>query len=307
MINSCSDTEIKRKLLFRGLCYKFERKMLIAFNNNHMKKTKVLALMTCYNRKEKTKKAITSLMAGNRNVEFEFIIVDDNSSDGTYDEMKKFRNITVLKGNGNLFYSGGMRVAIQAALNCGNTYDFCLLVNDDVEFFENAIENLCAKKGGGIWVGPTCDNNRRLSYGGIKKKSNFLPRFEIVKANNDKGMLCDTFNANCVLIDWQVFVNLKNIDRKYSHSLGDFDYGFSAKKQGVQIMVSNEFVGICCDNPVKGGWRDASLARWQRIKLKESPKGLPSGEWFHYLNKNYGIITAILYSFIPYIRIVFGK
>ena len=97
MINSCSDTEIKRKLLFRGLCYKFERKMLIAFNNNHMKKTKVLALMTCYNRKEKTKKAITSLMAGNRNVEFEFIIVDDNSSDGTYDEMKKFRNITVLK------------------------------------------------------------------------------------------------------------------------------------------------------------------------------------------------------------------
>ena len=26
-----------------------------------------------------------------------------------------------------------------------------------------------------------------------------------------------------------------------------------------------------------------------------------------YLNKNYGIITAILYSFIPYIRIVFGK
>ena len=55
--------------------------MLIAFNNNHMKKTKVLALMTCYNRKEKTKKAITSLIAGNRNVEFEFIIVDDNISD----------------------------------------------------------------------------------------------------------------------------------------------------------------------------------------------------------------------------------
>ena len=46
-------------------------------------KTKVLGLATCFNRKEKTVNAIRSLVAGNSEVDFEFIIADDNSRDGT--------------------------------------------------------------------------------------------------------------------------------------------------------------------------------------------------------------------------------
>ena len=30
-----------------------------------------------------------------------------------------------------------------------------------------------------------------------------------------------------------------------------------------------------------------------RLHRKESPKGLPGKEWFHYLNKNYNFITAV--------------
>ena len=89
--------------------------------------------------------------------------------------------------------------------------------------------------------------------------------------------------------------------------MGDFDYGFSARKKGVRIKVSNEYVGVCPDNPIQATWRNTCLSRKERMRRKESPKGLPGKEWFHYLNKNYNLLTAIIYSLIPYLRIILKK
>ena len=50
---------------------------------------RVLAVFTCYNRKEKTKTCIETLVNGNPSCEFSFIAVDDNSTDGTSDMLKK--------------------------------------------------------------------------------------------------------------------------------------------------------------------------------------------------------------------------
>ena len=45
----------------------------------------------------------------------------------------------------------------------------------------------------------------------------------------------------------------------------------------------------------------------QRLKDKESPKGAPFKQWFHYLHKNYGIAIAVLRCWTPYIKLFFGK
>lgn len=268
---------------------------------------RILGLMTCFNRKEKTINAINKLINKNSEVEFSFIIVDDNSNDDTVKSLEKFTNVTVVNGDGNLFYSGGMRKAIEKALDSKFTYDYCLLFNDDVDFYENAIEKLSKRGNKSIWVGPTCDDKGELSYGGVIKTSIWRPTFNIIKAQDNSGINCDTFNANCVLIPWNIFKKVGNMDKIYSHSLGDFDYGFKAKKLGYEIKVSNEYVGICCDNPIKGNWRDDTLSRKRRLELKEDPKGLPRKEWFYYLRKNYSLITAIVYSIIPYIRILIRR
>ena len=89
--------------------------------------------------------------------------------------------------------------------------------------------------------------------------------------------------------------------------MGDFDYGFSAKRKGIQIKVSDRFVGVCPDNPVQVSWRNTELSFKERLKRKESPKGLPVNEWFHYLAKNYNVVTAVVYSAIPYLRIILKK
>lgn len=268
---------------------------------------KVLGLMTCYNRKEKTVRALNNLIQGNPEIDFSFIIADDGSTDGTFEALKQLPEVKILRGSGSLFYSGGMRLAIREAKKAENQYDYCLLFNDDVDFVPSAIEKLCKKDNSCIWVGPTSDEKGNLSYGGIVKTSKWRPKTEIVMAESAEGKVCDTFNANCVLIPWKIFAKLDNIDEAYTHSMGDFDYGFSAKKKGFTIKVSDTFVGECPDNPVAVSWRNTELPRNERFRRKESPKGLPGREWFHYLNKNYNLLTAVVYSIIPYLRILLKK
>lgn len=267
----------------------------------------ILGLMTCYNRKEKTEKALQRLIQGNPSTAFSFLVADDASTDGTYEALLQMPEVRVLRGNGSLFYSGGMRLAIAQAKKETKKYDYCLLFNDDVEFYDHAIEDLCRKDTSAIWVGPTSDEEGNLSYGGVVKISNWRPKTKIIMADSEKGESCDTFNANCVLIPWDIFVQLDNIDEVYTHSMGDFDYGFSAGKKGFPIRVSDRFVGVCPDNPVSVSWRNKEFPMKERIRRKESPKGLPAKEWFHYLKKNYHGITAVVYSVIPYVRIILGR
>lgn len=271
-------------------------------------RTKVLGLMTCFNRKEKTITSINKLISGNPDIEFEFIVVDDNSTDGTKAALEKISGIVLLNGTGQLFYSGGMRMAIQYALDTTAVYDYCLLFNDDVEFYSQTMEKmLSVGNGREILVGPTCDTEGRLSYGGVIKKSKFRPNFDIIDGTSQRAKSCDTFNANCVLIPWKIFKELGNMESVYSHSLGDFDYGFKASRKGIPIWVCDFFVGQCSDNPASGSWRDTNLNRRERLRKKESPKGLPRKEWWHYLKTNYSIGTAIVYSITPYLRILIRR
>ena len=270
-----------------------------------MSMIKILALATCFNRKEKTIKAINSLVNGNRSIEFSFIICDDKSTDGTKELLEKYENVKVVNGTGKLFWCGGMRRTIEYALHEERKYDYCLFFNDDVDFFDGTIERIVNKAKDVVWVFPTCDINNNLTYGGVIKTSNFWPKYKTLMGNNVNGTDCDTFNGNCVLIPWDIFIEVGNMDSVYTHQFGDYDYGFMIKKHNYKIKVANEFVGICNTNGDSNTFNDKTLSIKQRLKLKKLPnKGLPAYEWFHYLYKNYNILTAIIYSITPYIKII---
>ncbi|MBR1860433.1 MAG: glycosyltransferase family 2 protein [Lachnospiraceae bacterium] len=299
-------------------------------------KKRILALATCFNRKSKTLRALDSLTEGNPGLDISYVIADDNSSDGTAEALRKTENVIVVSGDGNSFYTGGMRLAMMKALELmrlpgerdrettglaeeikKNPYDYILLFNDDVDFFPGAIERLAEKaeeksKERGtdliVYVGPACENDgETLSYGGIERKSNFRPKFRIVKADTEKGRKVNTFNANCVLVPAELFLKTGIMDKVYNHSLGDFDYGYMLVRNGAEIYVDSAYAGVCPDNTKKGTWDDPSLTRIERFKKKESIKGVPFREFFHYLFKNYNFLTAIIYSLTPYAKILLGK
>jgi len=269
----------------------------------------VVVILTCFNRKEKTLNCIKSLIEGNQNIEFNFVIVDDCSTDGTMEVLKKLPyQLNILSGNGSLYWAGGMRLGIRYVLENEKEYDYILFVNDDVDFFKNIVQDLITQENrkNAIIVGATCDMNNEFTYGGVKmlggKKKGYYTSVQPAFMNK-----CDTFNMNCVLVSKQVFIALGNFDEKYKHSLADLDYGLRASRNGYEIFSSNKFVGICLKNPIKGTWQDVSLSRIERIRRKESVKNAPFKPWFYFLRKHYGIFHALRYSITPYIRILIGK
>lgn len=272
----------------------------------------VLVIMTCFNRKENTEMCIKSLSEGNRNLSFTYVIVDDNSKDGTVEKLEKLRKnykIFIIKGSGNLYYSGGMRMGMEYAINnLEEPFDYFLMVNDDVEFFENCIEKMLSQvqTNRSVIVGATCDKKKRLTYGAIKYiKKNSIKYQKVGIKESDLD--CDTFNANCVVIPYTALKEVGSIDSNYLHSLGDFDYGLSLKNKNYNIKTSNQYVGFCGNNSVKNTWQDRSLSITNRIRLKENPKGAPIKNWFYFLHKNFGLIYALIYSVSPYMKIILKR
>lgn len=278
-----------------------------------MGQSSVTAMLTCYNRKEYTVSCLKTLVEGNPNISFRFIVTDDNSSDGTVEAIQQLGyHVTILSGDGQLFWNGGMYKALEYALQQKDKTDYYMLVNDDVVFIPGAIERLVERQKNApeqkqaVIVGATADKSGNTSYGGTRLLSKHFAKFALIEPSKEY-MRCDTFNGNCVLLPQHVFFQVGNVDPVYRHSMSDYDYGMTIKRMGFVLYNSDEHVGICEDNDITGSWRDTSLSRKIRIQKKESTKGLPRKDWYYFIRKNYGLLPAIYHSVTPYIRILLGK
>ena len=273
---------------------------------------RVTAVFTCFNRKEKTEKCITTLTSNNGEINFDFIVVDDRSTDGTIqmlEEQKQFYPIYVIEGTGSSFYSGGMRLGLSHLMNRKKQTDYVLLVNDDVEFVPHSIEKMILRSqslNNAIIAGATCSSQGKFTYGPLKITNRNMFRYRKLDIT-ETTTCCDSFNGNCVLIPYTHYKKNPVMDAKYIHTLGDYDYGFAFSRLGIPIYVSDEYVGICENNSTKGTWLDCSLSIYERIKKKESVKGAPVRQWWYYLRKNFNWFVAVRYSISPYFRILLRK
>lgn len=273
--------------------------------------SKIVVVMTCHNRKEKTIRCLEKLHDGNNCNEYHYIVVDAASTDGTCETIERagYADVELVHEKPTLFWNGGMYCGIEKAMKNTEAYDYVLLVNDDVDFSPGIIDKMAdysmrPDRKGCVVVGTTCDTSGKFSYGGIL----YGRGISYSMIGPDKPDIeCTTFNANCTLIPMEIMKIVGNVDPYYKHSMGDFDLGFRITRAGKKIYVMPEYVGVCNDNPVEGSWQDTSLGIRKRIKLKESFKGLPFKDWFHYLNKNFGFFTACVRSLTPYIKIFVGK
>ena len=271
--------------------------------------SEAVIVLTCFNRCEKTVNCIKKLHLGNKDNKYNFVVVDDKSTDDTVGEIKKlgYDDVEILEGTGSLFWNGGMHRGIAYAMEKYSNKDYIILVNDDVDFKEGIIDKMLVYhkahdtgNKGNVIIGATCSTEGKFSYGGILYTNGI--NYESIGPDKP-DVRCTTFNANCAVIPMSTMKKVGNIDSYYKHSMGDFDLGFKVSRQGIDINVYKEYVGVCNDNPKEGSWQDTSLGIIKRIKLKESFKGLPFKDWFHYLNKNFGFMTACVRSVTPYIKI----
>lgn len=276
---------------------------------------KICAILTCFNRKDKTEACLDALigaaqyMAGS--VSLHIIVTDDGSKDGTSEMLQKqFPQAEVLNGDGGLYWNGGMRVAYGQAL--GQVHDFYLWINDDTTLFPNSLEKLLATHDAqfastgraGLVVGSTCNDEGKVSYGGQRRKAGGKPLEFYLVEPTPHPQISDSANGNCLLVSEEAARQLGNLEEAYVHCMGDLDYGLRATKLGIPLWVSPGFVGKCGnDHPLGGSYLDSTLPFRVRWKKALSPKELSPRSWAVFCRRHAGPWWPLYWAW-PYAKIV---
>ena len=284
-------------------------------DNQDSPSIRIAVLMTCHNRVASTTQSVRALKAQILSgISVDLFLVDDGSSDGTAQAVIKiFPQATILTGDGNLYWCGGMRWAFEQAIN--KTYDFYFWLNDDTILDQDALARMLVAYRGAlagscdaaIIVGSTRDPETGMfSYGGwnqFQKKTGLIS-WRKTPPNMDATISCDTINGNCVLISKSVVDRIGNIDVAFQQGFGDLDYGLRAVKNGCQIHIAPGYYGICASNDDSGLWTDRNVplySRWQKLL---GPKGLPVKSWGVFTYRHKGHLWFLSWL-APYIRFWF--
>lgn len=228
----------------------------------------ISVLLTCHNRQLKTEKCLESLGVALKKynsehiydkdqLKLEVFLTDDACTDNTVEVSKTivsgYAPFHVLKGDGNLFWAGGMRMAWNEAKKRHNEWDYYLLLNDDVELLPNVFDELfsalkfSANEYGkeGLVSGITCDikNPDKETYGGSVYTNKLLGKKRHIEPNGSL-QLCDLTNANILLVPAIVVEKIGILDERFRHG-GDYDYTFRAHRKGWPLILTANFCGKC--------------------------------------------------------------
>lgn len=271
---------------------------------------KVAILLTVFNRREKTVACLKNCyqqidaMKGIEAYSFSVYLVDDGSTDGTSEAVKElFPQTHVIRSDGNLFWNHGMRLAWSEAAK--DNPDFYLWLNDDTLMKEGALscmmETSLFLRDRAIIVGTAEDAEGKISYGGRRLSG------KIVTPDLVLPVPCDTFNGNMVLVPYYAYKVLGNLEERYSHGFGDYDYGVRAAKAGIVRVVAPGILCECDRNPGVPKWRDSSYSLKERIQFLHSPKGRPPREQFLYDCRSKGAVFAVAHGLSIALKVFFPK
>ena len=248
----------------------------------------IAVLMTCYNRKEKTIACLKSLYdsycTSNSTFEIELFLTDDGCTDGTayaVNELNLGLKINIIKGNGALYWNGGMICAWKSALR-KDGFDGFLLLNDDTivlpEFWndlKNADEISIRRTGKkGVYVGSTYDkSSQKFTYGGFNFVSKWTLKDVFVYPNGKDFQQCQCAHGNITYISNDVVKTMGIFCEDYIHGGSDHDYTYRAYKKGFPIFVMPHYCGICENDHLKERKVLSEMSFVERLRYMRSPFG----------------------------------
>ena len=271
--------------------------------------TRVVALLACHNRKDRTLACLDSLFAQDtEGVEVRAVLIDDGSTDGTSDVVRSsFEQVEVIQADGSLYWASSMALAESHAVR--RRPEFLLWLNDDVTLYPSALKTLLATTdphgGQRIVVGYTVDPaTDQPSYGGASRVDWHPLRYQLVVPTDGRATNSDTFNGNVVLVPHAIFDAVGGIDGGFAHAFADLDYGLRARALGFEVVVATPAVGECARN-VEAPWRDTSLSLVARYRLMSGRKGVPISSSVRYLRRHGGTFWP-LYIVATYAKVATG-
>lgn len=272
-----------------------------------MTRVRVEVLLTCHNRVDRTLACLDALAASDHeSVDLGVILVDAGSSDGTGETVRRRHpQVEVLTRGADLFWNGGMRVAMAEAYR--RDPDHYLWLNDDVEIDQDAVRRLlqchqaleAQSPNPAIVVGSTRDPvTGQLTYGGVVRPSRLRPLRYAVVTPGAEPRRAEAMNGNCVLLSRGVVQRIGTLAAAYTHGMGDFDYGHRAVRAGCEVWVAPGSFGTCARNPP--AVPAPTLSEHSR-RLTSPTGGLPPAEWAAFARRWAGPLWPV-YAVSPYLR-----
>ncbi len=214
-------------------------------------------LLVSYNTVAYTLKALTSVYEQTQAVKFNIIVVDNNSSDDSVQQIKHhFPNITLIASDKNLGFAGGVNLA--ASYSKG---DYILLLNPDTEILDHAIDRLLQfaqeQPQYGIWGGITLNNDHSvnshnawsedsittlllssLGLNRIFKKSCFFNQANYGCWQRDSVKVVDILQGSFFLTTKSLWNQLKGLDERFFMYAEEADYCYRAKQLAYQPIIT---------------------------------------------------------------------
>lgn len=268
---------------------------------DHIRRAAIL--MTVHNRKEKTLKCLTRLYLALRQVSsetvFDVYITDDGSTDGTREDVQaRFPQVRFIEGDGNLYWCRGMIAAWNRALAEKN-YDGFFWLNNDSYLYPDAFslmnEAISPTRSLTIFSGAfLSEMTGQASFGGKISDRILTP--------NGQWQKFDQLNGNFVFVPKTVVEKTGILDGVFHHGIGDYDYGYRAKKAGIDLLLTPRYIGVCERDSNYHKYRDSRYPMAERFRFLYSPLGPPPPSLFRFNFRHYSFFKAI--SVFVYINLV---
>lgn len=101
----------------------------------------VFVLIPVFNRLPHTKSVINRLRQQSFK-DLQIVVIDDGSTDGTSKYLASLSDLTVFRGDGNLWWAGAIDLALKRLLPSLSNDDYFLFVNNDMTFGDDFVETL---------------------------------------------------------------------------------------------------------------------------------------------------------------------
>lgn len=209
-----------------------------------MNKWHASIVVLCYNGLEEvTRPCLESIVANTPIDNYELIIVDNASTDGTIDYLKNFAalhtHVRLQLNNHNRGYAGGNNDGIQLS-----TGQYVILLNNDTLVsagWLNLLLKLFDQQPDVGLIGPitnSAGNEQRIELAGLNEMNFAQIAYPYVKRQQDVWFCADTLGFFCVALRRTVLDNIGGLDEKFGVGMfEDDDYCVRAKQAGFKLAV----------------------------------------------------------------------
>lgn len=271
---------------------------------------KILLIVTCYNRKQLTRKFLKSVYSTleESNFNLDVLLVDDASPDKTGIMVAtEFPKVTVIYGDGTLYWGGGVRLALQHLNGKLQEYDRLLLANDDVEFVKGALDELVrvSREYNAFVGGTVLTSDGKVESTGGKFGILCKPKPRLITANGEIQR-CDMLPGHVLLIPINRLEELGGFDNDLPYRFLDLEITIRATRQGIPVLLAPNPVAIT--NDFHNYFEETSSMRGSLKelvgKILLDPKGPYWRESVHYLKK---VSPVLWWLWLPFFYRAFLK